>query len=286
MNRTKSTLVGIALAMAGAFSWTHAQPVDVEAAVDELLEERSAQPDPIPLRDFDEAWRLVRDTHFDPTFNGVDWDAVRDELRPHAIDATQAEVRGVILEMLSRLGQSHFSVLPKSGGGVVPFDSEDGEEEGEHAVVDMPEPSLPALELMLADTENESGSARPGFEIRLVDDNAVVVGVTTDSDAEAKGVRPGWELLAIGSTPLAPIIVEQVGSLGRRTGAMYVSQIVDAMLMGADGSHTRLVFRDGEDEELALEIQREPLTEAQTVDLVGDGWHVDVVKHLFKNLEV
>ncbi|MFG0305365.1 MAG: S41 family peptidase [Phycisphaerales bacterium JB040] len=260
MMRLKITLVGIALACAGAFSFASAQSVDVRSAVDELLEQRSSQPESVPLRDFDEAWRLVRDTHFDPTFNGVDWDSVRDELRPHAIDATQAEVRGIILEMLSRLGQSHFSVIPKSGGGVVPFDSgEDGDEPG---FVETLEPSLPTLELKLAETEGEAGSARPGFEIRLVGDNAVVVGVRPGSDAASKGVRPGWELLAVGNDALAPIIVEQVGALGRRTGAMYVAQIVDAMLMGADGSSTRLVFRDGEGEETALEIVREPLSES------------------------
>jgi len=259
MNRTNIRLVGIALAFAGACSLAPAQPVDVQEAVDALLEDRASEPDSVPLRDFDEAWRLVRDTHFDPTFNGVDWDAVRDELRPHAIDATQAEVRGIILEMLSRLGQSHFSVLPKSGGGVVPFGSEDAETDT--PIVDKPEPSLPTLELELAQTERESGSARPGFEIRLVDDNAIVVGVTPGSDAESKGVRPGWTLLAIGNDPLAPVIVEQVGALGRRTGAMYVTQIVDAMLMGADGSATRLVFLDADGTELALEVAREPLTE-------------------------
>ena len=259
MNRFETTLVGFALAIAGAGSLAPAQPVDIEDAVDALLEDNASQPDPIPLRDFDEAWRLVRDTHFDPTFNGVDWDAIREEFRPHAIGATQGEVRGIILEMLSRLGQSHFSVLPKSGGGIVPFGDEPAEDDS--GITEKPEPSLPTLELELAETERESGSARPGFEIRLVGDDLVVVVVTPDSDAESKGVRPGWTLLAIGNDPLAPIIVEQVGGLGRRTGAMYVTQIVDAMLMGADGSATRLVFLDGDGTEMALEIAREPPSE-------------------------
>ena len=45
---------------------------------------------PAPVDTFDAAWTIVRDTHFDPKMNGVDWDAVRTELRPRALAATNA----------------------------------------------------------------------------------------------------------------------------------------------------------------------------------------------------
>ena len=46
---------------------------------------------------FDAAWTEIRNTHFDKTMNGVDWDAVRTELRPRAEAArTMGEVRGAI----------------------------------------------------------------------------------------------------------------------------------------------------------------------------------------------
>ena len=68
---------------------------------------------PKGLETFDAVWTIVRDTHFDTTFNGVDWDAARAEFRPKAAAATTpAELRGVIHGMLSKLGQSHFSVIP------------------------------------------------------------------------------------------------------------------------------------------------------------------------------
>ena len=47
--------------------------------------------------------------------NGVDWDAVRTELRPRALAAaTPGDLRAVIRDMLGRLGQSHFALLPSS----------------------------------------------------------------------------------------------------------------------------------------------------------------------------
>src|SRR5262245_41364223 len=67
------------------------------------------------LAAFDEAWQTIHDTHFDPSFNGVDWDALKTELRPRAERArTDAELREVLDDMLGRLGQSHFAVIPSS----------------------------------------------------------------------------------------------------------------------------------------------------------------------------
>ena len=65
------------------------------------------------LATFDKTWTLVNDTYFDPTFNGVDWDQVREQLRPRAeSSANSTELRQVLQEMVDRLGQSHFQILP------------------------------------------------------------------------------------------------------------------------------------------------------------------------------
>ena len=69
------------------------------------------------LEGFDAAWTTINEQHFDPEFNGVDWVALRDELRPQAAAAgDREELRGVIREMLGRLGQSHFGVFDPDGG--------------------------------------------------------------------------------------------------------------------------------------------------------------------------
>ena len=64
------------------------------------------------LASFDEAWQTINDTYYDPKFGGVDWDAVKRELRPRAEAATSPDqVRAIIRDMVSRLGQSHFGLL-------------------------------------------------------------------------------------------------------------------------------------------------------------------------------
>ncbi len=71
---------------------------------------------PDALASFDDAWKTINDNFYDPTFGGLDWKGVRDELRPKAEAATSLDgVRAVITEMLHRLKMSHFVLLPAGG---------------------------------------------------------------------------------------------------------------------------------------------------------------------------
>jgi Tol biopolymer transport system component len=60
---------------------------------------------------FQEAWTYIRDNFFDPNFNGVNWDAVRDQYAPLAAGArTPDELRRIISEMLGELNSSHSGI--------------------------------------------------------------------------------------------------------------------------------------------------------------------------------
>ena len=62
---------------------------------------------------FDYVWQTIRDKHFDPQLGGLDWDAIRDELRPRVLEARSvAEARAVMSDLIDRLGQSHFAIIP------------------------------------------------------------------------------------------------------------------------------------------------------------------------------
>src|SRR5262249_19166429 len=73
-----------------------------------------AAPPEKAVESFDEAWKIIQRTHYDPKLNGVDWDKVKQELRPKAQAAkTTEELRDVLREMLKRLGESHSALLPR-----------------------------------------------------------------------------------------------------------------------------------------------------------------------------
>ena len=85
---------------------------------------------PSALAAFDTVWQTVNDRFHDPSFGGLNWAAVKSELRPKAEAATTPEmVRNVIRDMLARLHQSHFALISASsdadavsGDAIVPIE--------------------------------------------------------------------------------------------------------------------------------------------------------------------
>lgn len=193
--------------------------VQVLATVAMAVTLAAAPLDPVWLESFDAAWRIVRDTYYDTTFNGHDWEAVRRELRPKVEAADSAEqVRNAIREMLSRLGDSHLMLLP---AGAAPA--------GEPA----------------RDTSGE-----PGLDVRYQpgDREVLVVRVLDGSGAEAAGVGPGWLLRAIDGEPIAPLVTKATGHAGPQLAPLEAWRVVTERLRGPIGSRARLQLVDGRGE--------------------------------------
>jgi carboxyl-terminal processing protease len=172
---------------------------------------------------FDAAWVIVRDTHFDPTFNGVNWDQVRSDLRPRAEAARTPEaLRAVIEAMLARLGQSHFALVPAGAAG---------------------------------DVADLSGS--PGFEFRLVDREAIVV--TVDPTGPAAGlVRPGWSIASVDGATVESVL-EGIATGSASSMARFEAwRRVTARTRGPVGVSVAITFMDEAGRDHALGIRREP----------------------------
>jgi carboxyl-terminal processing protease len=186
------------------------------------------------LATFDEAWRIVHETHFDTTFNGVDWVALRDSLRPLAAQATREDrVRGLILDMLGRLGQSHFMLIPRERA----------------------ETPDPARERPLRGTT--------GLDVRLVGDRVLVTRVDSGSAAARAGVRTGWAVVAIGRDTVAPLLrrlrervaLAPVGGVRVETAACAAAY---ARLQPPLDSTVDVVFLDAGDRPVAVRLASKP----------------------------
>jgi carboxyl-terminal processing protease len=195
------------------------------------------QPAPAPAYDaavglatFDSAWQLVYATHFDTTFNGVDWRALKGELRSRAeTAATTAALRAVVDDMLERLGQSHFSLIPRE----------------------------------LADTLNpvagdSTGTGDVGLDIRLVGDELTVTSVEDGGPAHAAGIRPGWVLMTVGRDSVAAILRRLREEKLRYADGFYLWATVQRRLGGAVGSSVTVTTRDADDRPRELTLVRRP----------------------------
>jgi carboxyl-terminal processing protease len=201
------------------------------------------------LENFNFVWEKVRDTHFDEDLNGVDWPAVRDEFRPRAAACGNiTELRVILRQAVARLGQSHFGIVP-SGDYLV-----------DHAT------GLDArIERVFAAVPGHVGRPGVGIDVRVMEGRIVVTDVLESGSAHGAGVRPGWVVESTDGHPMTELdrrlreTGELYADLGASFHAMNMCILVGELLAGDVGSSVRVVFRDHEDKEVALELVRRPV---------------------------
>lgn len=179
----------------------------------------------VELATFDRAWQIVWETHFDTTFNGVDWKALRDEFRPRAVGAPRDTVRLLLRTMLTRLGQSHFALLPAD------------------AVDDDP-------------VQRARSNGTIGLEVRLVEGRVTVTKVDPKGAAAAAGIRTGWIVTAIDSNRIDSLLARlQVRPSRNPLGLRAVSGI-NNLLAGLPEAPVTLALLDQTDQPVERRVIR------------------------------
>ena len=201
----------VLLLLAIASLWTHAgTQAWAQAPAESSPRDRQRN-----LDSFEKVWSTVRDKHWEKNPGGLDWQAIHAEFRPRAEQAKNIEeVRAVLKEMLSRLHQTHFGILP-----AIVYEDVDA----------------------LGDDAGGAGSA--GIDLRILDGQAVVTRIDPGSPAERAGVKPGWAVelangqnlqaaaSALAADPSIPEIISTRVLLGRISGPV--------------GGKTHITFLDG-----------------------------------------
>jgi carboxyl-terminal processing protease len=177
----------------------------------------------LELLSFDFAWDTIRQKHWDPDLGGLDWQAVKDSLRPKVEAATtRTQSRAAMQAMLATLGQSHFGIIPTSVYG---------------------------------EMASGDGEGQPGFELRILDGRAIVAFIDPQAPAYAQGVRPGWELLRARTADIpAKVAAIMPPFQGKTTRDLLVTMALTRRLWGAIGDTLPVRFRDGADRDVDLRL--------------------------------
>lgn len=178
---------------------------------------------------FEVVWTTVKDKHFDPTFGGVDWDAVKARYAPRVeAAASEAELYKLLQQMLAELGQSHFNIYPPA--------------------------SAPA-----AEAEREAPTGDAGIEITIDGKRALVTRIEKGSPAERAGIKPGFIIEQIDDTAVQTILERFKPGLSAESMAdVYRIREVESRISGRAGSHVKLVYLDAQDRRQSAELLREP----------------------------
>jgi carboxyl-terminal processing protease len=133
---------------------------------------------------FDIVWRTVKEKHFDPTFGGVDWDAVRRKYEPRVAKVKKdSELYLLLREMLGELHQSHFGVIPP--------------------------------EAILEDGSLNQPGGNVGIDLRVVDGQVLITRVAPDSAAARSGLRPGFAVKRIDGAETAKMQREIIAQMNQ-----------------------------------------------------------------------
>jgi carboxyl-terminal processing protease len=165
------------------------------------------------VESFDAVWQTIADKHWHPEHlehlpGGGSWKGIREEYRKRVeLAKDQTEVRGILREMVGRIGKSHYAIA--------------------------------GLEMNRSQLLRQGGGTSPGFRVGLVEGKVVVTGVSTPSI----GVKVGWVLDSVAGVAVAPALSE----IRRLTGAtlqtgLRTHQMLQSFISGSSGETLNYQF--------------------------------------------
>jgi carboxyl-terminal processing protease len=178
------------------------------------------------VNSFDYVWKTVRDKHWDPKLNGVNWQAVRDELMPKVEKAsTMDKARDVMNSMLGRLKQTHFNIYPAD------------------VYKELESPG--------------SRDGNPGIDVRVIDSKAFVSSVDPDSPAAIRRIKPGWQIVRVDGKDVLPAIRKIQEGFSKSTLLdIMLTRSVTSRLYGKVGKKVTIDLLDEKDQSVGLELDR------------------------------
>jgi carboxyl-terminal processing protease len=159
---------------------------------------------------FNEVWRTVNESYFDPKFGGVNWLGMREKYRtllPNVAD--KGQLVALLQQMLGELHCTHFSLIPRAAAVFNPSE------------------------------RVRIGNA--GIDVAWVEDGVVVTRVTADSSGAKAPVSPGDQITKVDNVDLASLNdVLSKARVGPARAHLYLTQLVESRLSAAVGTKVRL----------------------------------------------
>jgi carboxyl-terminal processing protease len=169
---------------------------------------------------FEKVWTDVRDHHWEKNPGGLDWQAIHQEYFPKIQKADSMDAaRDVMRDMLGRLHQTHFGIIPATVYG---------------------------------DVDIAGGDGSPGIDLRVVGGQALVTRVDPGSPAEKAGVKLGWAVVTVNGKDLGPIIEKLKSDSSMHE--LVLERVVAARLSGPVGGKLPVVFLDGAGRKVPLDL--------------------------------
>jgi carboxyl-terminal processing protease len=180
------------------------------------------------LRIIDEVWQPINEEFYDPSFNGVDWRAVRERYRARAADAKDDfEFYGLCELMTAELRDSHTHYEPPPSAD---------------------------------ETARNEPQGNAGLLLGVVEGKTVVVEVDAGTLAESAGVRPGMILRAVNGRPVEEVEAQLRSLVARSSSERSLQNLIaSSIIYGRVWGLPRVLRLEGLDgREFVYEVRRAP----------------------------
>ena len=195
-------------------------PISSRAAYDDASVVSTTTPQG-RLAVFDDAWETIEDRYYDPSFNGVNWQAKRESFRPAAAKATSThEFYELMRQMIASLRDAHTRVYSPD------------------EKFDWWNPRFVTV----------------GLAVREIGDVPVVLQVDPNSAAARTEIRTGDVIASIDNVPVAKFIEQRLESSGVGVDEHARYRAIASMFDGPAGTPVKIGWtnRDGKTKSAVL----------------------------------
>ena len=186
------------------FSFCAVAQDDMQAFILKLLQKPPESTPELRQKTFLEVWETVKTKHYDGTFNGVDWEKVREKYAPKVAKTEGNEqLTEVLNDMLNELGVSHNAVINRSE---------------------------------IAKGYN-SEPADLGFKLKWIESQAVITSIDANSPSYNAGLRQGFVIKEFDGVLVSKIVEEKnrrtingrvgkllPGEIGTKVNLVYLNE--------------------------------------------------------------
>ncbi|HJQ26591.1 MAG TPA: S41 family peptidase [Blastocatellia bacterium] len=182
---------------------------------------------------FSETWATINEKYYDPSFNGVNWRAVREQYRP-AVEAARSD-------------EDFYTVMKKMVG----------ELRDAHTRFATPRERMEREQLK---------AITAGVSISEVEGEPVIVSVEANSEAARMGVEIGMLVLAIGGKPIEEKLTEaQARVAGTSTERAVKLRVYRQLVEGEPGTPLRLTLQRANGSHFEVSLTRRIVADAAQV---------------------
>lgn len=221
------------------------------------------------MESFRQVWRIINDNYFDQTFNGLDWNKIKEDYEPKVLALrTDYELHNLLQELINRLNRSHFMIIPPEIAQVMEKAKIRARTIEEKAETEDLEEEADAEEVMESDFADKYGI---GIDLRLIDNQFVITQIESDSAAEKSGLKTGFVLEKINGVSLGDVLkqIELYSGNAKDIRKQLPLEIIAWFLNSDEDSPVTLNYLDKENTLKEITVKREKI-EGNSVKLLAN----------------